>query len=205
MESDERSWTQHLRMLPGGDADVTSAVVATGLLYFVLLCVGGIGAWIVTDNVAMDFGPIGGFSLANSLPCMVIAVWTGFRVRGSKHIGREDAAADLEQKRVYYGDEVARVPKSAVVFSIRPRQISVAMADERPLTIFFRVNSDPDDLLSLGEVLKYEPGLAVEDWVHREAARTVAELLPDPTGCKEALTTLLLPHGIVITRAELGG
>jgi hypothetical protein len=51
--------------------------------------------------------------------------------------------------------------------------------------------------------LKHNSELAVEDWVHREASRTVAELLPDPEGCKYALTTLFLPLGIVITRVEL--
>lgn len=204
MSDDDRPWTQHLRMLPGGDADVASALIATGILYLVLLGVGSIASYFVTRAVSMDFGPISWFSLANSLPCTAIALWTGVRVRSSKHIGREEAAADLIRRRVFYGDEVARVPKDAVVFSVRPRQVTVTMADERPLVLFFRVNSDPEDVLALGGVLKYEPGLAVEDWVHREAQRTVGELLPDPTGCKDALTTLLLPHGIVVTRAELG-
>ncbi len=200
---EERKWTQHLRMLPGGDSDITSAIIATGLLYLVLLGVGGIVAVIVTENVTFDFGPIGGFSIANSVPCVVIAAWTGFRVRSSKHIGHGEAAADLKRKRVYYGDEVARVPKSAVVFSVRPRQVTIPMADERDVTLFFRVNSDPEDLLTLGRTLRRHPGLATEDYVHQVAEKVVSELLPDPDGVKEAMTNKLLAKGIVITRAEL--
>lgn len=198
-----RSWTQHLRLLPGGDADVASALIASGILYLVLLCVGGIAASLVMSAVHVDFGPIGGFSLANTVPCVVIAVWTGIRVRTTKHIALDEAAADLKRKRVFYGDEVARVPKAAVVFSIRPRQIRVEMADGRPLTLFFRVNADPEDLLTLGRTLKRHPGLAVEDWVHEMASTTVAEFLPDPAGIREAMTTKLLPKGIVVTRAEV--
>ena len=116
----------------------------------------------------------------------------------------EEAAADLRTKRVFYGDEIGRVPKSAVVFSVKPRQITARMADDRPLTVFFRVNSDPEDLLILGERLEAQPGLAVEGWVSEEATTVVRELLPDPQGIREALSSKLLPSGVVITRVEVG-
>jgi hypothetical protein len=201
---ESRSWTQHLRLLPGGDADVASALIASGILYVVFLVIGWIAASLFVNSIQVDLGPIGPLSLGNTLPCAVIAMWTGLRVRGTKHIGVEEAAADLKRKRVFYGDEVARVPNAAVVFSIRPRQVTVAMADERALTLFFRVNSDPEDLLTLGRVLSRHPGLAVEDWVHEEAKLTVADMLPDPDGIREAMTSKLLPKGIVVTRVEVG-
>jgi hypothetical protein len=78
------------------------------------------------------------------------------------------------------------------------------MADGRILTLFFRVNSDPEDLLALGRALKLKPGLAVEDYVHEEVAGTVGEMLPDPDGIRDALVERLLRRGIVITRVEAG-
>lgn len=201
--SSERSWTQHLRMLPGGDSDVTSAIIATGLLYVILGLIGlGIGEAVVR-SISFDFGPMGSLSVANSLPCLVIAVWTGIRVRTTKHIGIDEAAVDLKRKRVFYGDEVARVPSAAVVFSVRPRQATVSMADDRRVTLFFRVNSDPEDLITLGRTLRRHPGLATEDYVHQVAEKVVADLLPDPDGVKDAMTNKLLSKGIVITRAEV--
>ena len=82
-------------------------------------------------------------------------------------------------------------------------QVSARMQDGRALTIFFRVNTDPEDLLRLGHVMRGTPGLEVEDWVHQKLSARAAELLPDPDGIKEALVTELLPRGIVITRVEV--
>jgi len=197
-----RPWYHHLRLLPGGDSDVWSAIIATGLLYVVLLIPGGILAAVLHTSLGSEVGPFSGMGLANGVPCMVIAMWTGLRVRGSKPIDVDEAAADLKRRRVYYGDEVARVPNDAVVFSIKPRQVSAEMADGRRLTLFFRVNSDPEDLLGLGRALKRHAGLAVEDYVHSHVESKVKELLPDPQGIRDAMTEELLRRGIVITRAE---
>ena len=205
MADGERSWTHHLRMLPGGDSDITSAIVATGLLYLFLLLVGLGGALFITDVWGVfGVGPFQTFSMANALPCVVIAVWTGIRVRTTKHVALDEAAADLKRKRVYYGDEVGRVPNDAIVFSVRPRQVTTKMADGRPLTIFYRVNADPEDLLTLGRTLRRHPGLATEDYVHEQLQAAAAELLPDPKGIRESLTSKLLPKGIVITRDIVG-
>ena len=202
---ERRSWTQHLRLLPGGEADVGSALVATGVLYLTLLAVGTALA-LALHQGAPSVGPFTWFGLANALPCAVIALWTGMRVRTSKHIGLDEAAADLERARVFFGDEVSRVPERAVVLSIRPRQVSVPMADGRRLTVFYRINADPGDLLELARLLHERSAhgaLTADDYVHEVVSRGAKELLPDPEGIRQALAEQLLRQGVVLTRAEV--
>jgi hypothetical protein len=133
----------------------------------------------------------------------VISAWTGLRVRWTRPIGLDEAAVHIEQRKVYFGDEVARVPVEAVSFSTRPRQVNARMTDGRAITAFFRVNADPEDLVALAREMRMHPGLAVEDWVHGLLKRLAGELLPDPGGIREALAGELLRRGVVVTRLEV--
>jgi hypothetical protein len=203
---EERSWTRHLRLLPGGDSSAGAAIATTLVLYGVfLLFVGAPLALALgrTLGQQFDYGFLEGFSVANALPCFVIMAWTGLRVRATKPLAGDEAGVDLERRRVYFGDEVTRVPTAAVTFSIRPRQVTTKMADGRALTAFFRVNGDPEDLMALAREMRMHPGLAVEDFVHEALEKLTKELLPDPEGIREALCDDLLRRGVVITRAEV--
>jgi hypothetical protein len=202
---DGRRWTHHLRLLPGGDINVISAVATTGTLYFIFLFFGWIVALALQSNFGLQssLGALEIFSVSNALPCFVIMGWTGLRVRATKPIAPDEAAVHLEHRRVYFGDEVARVPTSTVAFSTRPRQVSARMSDGKLLTAFFRVNSDAEDLLNLAREMRMHPGLAVEDWVHTTLERLAKELLPDPQGIREALAEDLLKRGVVVTRLEV--
>jgi hypothetical protein len=202
-----RPWTHHLRLLPGGDTSVAAAVATTITLYVVFLVIGAIAAAIIRDSVGPLTDTLPGalevFSLANAPPCFLISLWTGIRVRTTKTLAEDEAAVDIEQRRVYFGDEIGRVPLDAVTFSTRPRQVGAKMADDRAVTAFFRVNGDPDDLVALAREMRMHPGLAVEDFVHGTFERLCKDLLPDPQGIKEALGDELLRRGIVVTRVEV--
>ncbi|MCO5170059.1 MAG: hypothetical protein M9894_27300 [Planctomycetes bacterium] len=202
---DARPWRHHLRLLPGGDAGVGSALATSVTLYVVFFFMGLTAAGILGSSFGPQTG-LGGlevFSLANALPCFVISLWTGLRVRGSRPLGLDEAAVHLEHRRVYFGDEVPRAPRETVTFSIRPRQVSARLADGRQVTAFFRVNADPEDLVGLAREMQGCPGLAVEDWVHGLLKRLADELLPDPDGVREALAKELLRCGVVVTRFEV--
>lgn len=205
MSEGRRPWTQHLRMLPGGDANIASALATTITIYVIFLVVGMIATAILRDAVGplADFGGLEIFSLGNAVPCFVVSVWTGIRVRSTKPIALDEAAVDIEHRRVYFGDEIGRVPLDSVSFSTKPRQVTTKMADGRGLTTFFRVNGDPDDLVALAREMRLHPGLAVEDFVHGALERLCKELLPDPQGIREALCDELLRRGIVVTRIEV--
>ncbi len=200
-----RPWYHHLRLLPGGDANVGSAIATTITLYVMFGFFGLIAAAIMRDafGAQSSLGGLELFSLANALPCFVISAWTGLRVRATRPIALDEAAVHIENRKVYFGDEVARVPHAAVSFSTRPRQVSARMADGRALTAFFRVNGDPEDLIALAREMRVHPGLAVEDWVHDLLKRLATELLPDPDGIREALAGELLKRGVVVTRLEV--
>jgi hypothetical protein len=202
-----RPWWHQVRLLPGGDQGVATAIVVTGAIYLLFLFMGWLAAFIFMQKAGIssdDFGVAGGsFAVGNGLPLLIIVGWTGLRVRLSQPIERDEAAADLAGRRVFFGDETPRVPRGAYVVSTRPRQVSARMQDGRAMTIFFRVNTDPEDLLRLGHVMRGTPGLEVEDWVHQKLSARATELLPDPDGIKDALVTELLPRGIVITRVEV--
>jgi hypothetical protein len=202
---DGRRWTHHLRLLPGGDVNLVSAIATTGTLYVIFLFVGWIVAMTMNSQFGQqsDFGALEIFSVSNALPCFVIMSWTGLRVRSTKPIALDEAAVHIENRRVYFGDEVARVPTETVAFSTRPRQVSARMSDGQQLTAFFRVNGDAEDLLNLAREMRQHPGLAVEDWVHTTLERLAKELLPDPQGIREALAEDLLRRGIVVTRVEV--
>lgn len=205
MSEGRRPWTQHLRLLPGGDANLASALATTLTLYVIFAFMGFIAALALRDALGplSDLGGIEVFSLANALPCFVVSVWTGLRVRATKPLATDEAAVDIEHRRVYFGDEIGRVPHASVTFSTKPRQVTTKMADGRGLTAFFRVNGDPDDLVALAREMREHPGLAVEDFVHGALERLCKELLPDPQGIREALADELLRRGVVVTRMEV--
>lgn len=200
-----RPWTHHLRILPGGDTSVAAAVATTFTLYVIFAFIGLITAVVLKQAFGSmtDFPELEVLSLANAPPCFVISLWTGLRVRATKAIAQDEAAVDIEHRRVYFGDEIGRVPLDAVTFSTRPRQVGAKMADGRTLTAFFRVNGDPDDLVALAREMRTHAGLAVEDFVHTTFERLCKELLPDPQGIREAMTDELLRRGIVVTRVEV--
>lgn len=202
---DARPWRHHLRLLPGGDAGIVSALAVTATVYVIFFFVGLIAAGILqgafgpqTDHQALEV-----FSLANALPCFAVSLLTGLRVRATRPLGLDEAAVHVELRRVYFGDEVGRVPQAAVSFSVRPRQATARLSDGRAVTAFFRVNADREDLIALARELEARPGLAVEDWVHERLKRLADELLPDPDGVREALARELLPCGVVVTRFEV--
>jgi hypothetical protein len=199
-----RPWTHHLRLLPGGDANIASAVATTITLYVIFGFIGLITGLILVDQFRLsgELEGVGVFSITNAIPCFIIFSWMGLRVRATKPIAVDEAAVDIDRRRVYFGDEVGRVPTASVTFSIRPRQVSATMSDGRPLTVFFRVNGDPEDLIALAREMKSWPDLPVEDYVHSVLVRLTKELLPDPAGLREALADDLLRRGIVITRVE---
>lgn len=201
----DRPWYHHLRLLPGGEASVGAAVATSLTLYVLFFFFGLAGAAILRDVIGAQssFGFLEVFSVANALPCFVISAWTGLRVRATRPIAIDEAAVHIGNRKVYYGDEVARVPHEAVSFSTRPRQVSARMADGRALAAFFRVNGDPEDLIALAKEMREHPGLTVEDWVHGVLKRLADELLPDPDGIREALASELLKRGVVVTRVEV--
>lgn len=203
----KRRLRHHLRLLPGGDSDVSSALVGTGLLYVVLLAVGGSLVALLDRHLPSGIGAFSGFGLASAVPCLVIALWTGLRIQRSKHIAVDEAAVDMELRRVFYGDEITRVPRRALVVPTRPRRIEGQMKDGRRVAVYFRVNSDPEDLLALGEALQPRAEAAtLEELVDELATPLVAQLVPDPEGVREALGRQMLERGVVVTRTEvLGG
>jgi hypothetical protein len=198
-----RSWTHHLRLLPGGDSDLTSALVTTCLVYLVLLLPGLIAA-LALESTLSSSGVFSRLSVANGVPWAVIGVWTGLRVRSSRWISPDEAAVDLDRRRVFYGDEVGRVPARARVFSIRSRQATTTLADGRRLVVLFRVNADPDDLVALARATRegWDGEGTVEALVD-EHLRAVPEMLPDVDGIETVLRRTLLKKGILLSRVEL--
>jgi hypothetical protein len=198
----ERPLWHHLRLLPGGDTSIGAAITTTltigGLFFFVGLIVGA----ILIHEVKADVGNASVLTIATALPFGLISLWTGLRVRTTKPIATDEAGVEMRSRRVYYGDEVGRVPVDAVVVSTKPRQVRVTIKDGRALTIFFRVNGDPDDLVGLAEIMSKHDGLEVEDWVHARLKALADDLLPDPDAIKEALADELLRRGVVVTRCE---
>lgn len=206
MEREQRHWTHNLRLLPGGESNVASALATTAVIYVCCLMPGGIMALVVHEwakDAGADLGFGSGFSITNALPCLVISLWTGLRVRNSKPIEVDEVAVDVLRRRVFFGDELGRVPRTAFVAPARPRQLLAKLLDGRSVTVFYRINTDVEDLSRLAKTLSKRPGLLVEDWVHEQVTEVAKVLLPDPEGLREALRDDLLPRGIVVTRVEV--
>ncbi len=201
MSGDRRPWTHHLRLLPGGDADVGSALVVTLVVYVLLLFVGLLLA-IPFRRALPDAGGFTAIGLANALPCAAIALWTGLRVWRTQPIGLDEAAAWPARERVFYGGEVPRVPLEARVVPLRPRRATVAVAGDRRVQLTFRVNDEPVDLLALAAALGGEDR-DVEALVLERLQPACGELLPDVEGVRQVAGRTLLPLGLIVTRGEL--
>lgn len=197
-------WIRTLRLLPGGHLGALAGVVITGGLWVICMPFTLVCALIFRREYPELFGSqLNVFSLANGPPLLLIALWAGLRIRFSKPIEPDEAAVDLRTRRVYYGDDVTRVPRAAVAFSIRPRRAGARLADGRAVTASFRVNADAADLVRLARVMQEHAGLAVEDWVHTRLAALARDMLPDPDGVREALAGELLELGVVVTRFDV--
>ncbi len=197
-------WIRALRLLPGGHLGALAGVVVTGGVWLVCMPFTLIGAFVFRKEFPELFGSqLNVLSLANGPPLLLIAVWAGLRVRLTKPLEPDEAAVDLRTRRVYFGDDVTRVPKVAVAFSIRPRRAGARLADGRGVTASFRVNADAADLVRLARVMQEHAGLAVEDWVHLRLEALARDMLPDPDGIREALGRELLELGVVVTRFDV--
>jgi hypothetical protein len=206
MEREQRHWSHHLRLLPGGEQNVAAALATTAVVYICSLIPGGFITGLVyamAKDAGADLGVVSWFSILNAFPCLVVSAWTGLRVRTSKPIEVDEVAVDVLRRRVFFGDEVGRVPRTAFVAPARPRQLLARIQDGRSVTVSYRINTDVEDLSRLARTLSKRQGLLVEDWVHEQVNEVAKALLPDPDGLREALRDDLLPRGIVITRVEV--
>jgi len=205
MSAPRKTWLLHVRLLPGGDTDLWTAVMASGALAFVLWMVGGVIALIFHQMLRgrVDLGPAGVFSMSMSLPAGVLALWVGVRVARSKVLPQDEAGVDLRARRVFFWEDAVRVPLHAVLVPVKPRQVQVTLSDGRPLRLFFRANTVPDDMILLARQLRRAGDLALEDWVDQLARAYAKDTLPDPDGIKEGLGKELLEKGVILTRVEL--
>lgn len=198
-----RTWLLHLRLLPGGDVDLWTALAVSAALAFCLGLVGLIGGLVLRESVGGQLGPLSVLSAGTGLPAAVLLGWTGLRVARSRPLGADEAGVDLRRKRVFFPEDAVRVPAQAVLVALRPRQVQVQLADGRWLRLVFRANGDPGDLLRLGSLLRRgEASLTVEEWVEAQAREFVRDTLPDPQAIGEALRERLLEQGVVVTRSE---
>src|SRR5690606_34091007 len=149
---DRRPWSHQLRLLPGGEADVASAVIGTSVLAFILWWFGFTLALALQSSLPGG-GGFPAFGLACAFPCAVVAAWVVVRVHRTQPISLEDAAAWPERGKVYFGDELPRVPTPARIIPLRPRRVTLRLIDGRPFVLTFRANDDPDDLLALARAL----------------------------------------------------
>jgi hypothetical protein len=197
----ERHWTAHLRLLPGGDTDVASGLLGSGLVWGAIFCVAGFVVLLVHRRFL--WGPILPIAVVAAVPTMVIGLWTGLRVVRSKPIEVEEAAALPRLNRAYFGEQTPRVPSDALVVSIRPRQLPLELADGRRLVLWFRAEEEQRALIALAVALQSRPGLSLEDYVASVAEPLAKELLPDPQRVTEHLRGRFQDEGIVVTKGEL--
>ncbi len=204
MSLEHRPWTHHLRLLPGGEADVASGVVATAVVFGGLLYLELIVSMVVLEMVRLRLDPLVALSMFGAFPCAVLALWIAIRIQTTQPIALDEAAAWPARERVYYGDELPRVPTAARIVSLRPRRVTLRLIDGRPFVLTFRANDDPDDLLALARALAAAGAEAdLEALVRAKVEALVGELLPDLDGIREALAAELLPLGVVVTRGEV--
>ena len=207
MKQRRAAWLLHLRLLPGGDADLMTGLVVSGTLAIFFALFGLIGGLALRDATA-ELGFVTVLGSATGVPAALLVTWTGVRIARSKPLGVDEAGVDLGRKRVFFPEDAVRVPQAAVLIALRPRQVQVPLADGRGLRLFFRANADPDDLLRLARNLRSaapapgeEPGL--EDWVESRAREEVEGVLPDPGAIAETLGEELLEEGVVVVRHEV--
>lgn len=203
MSLEHRPWTHHLRLLPGGEADAASGVVGTVVVFGGLVYVELIALKVLLDVSRTRLDPLLALSLVGAFPCAVIALWLAIRIQTTQPIALDEAAAWPAREKVYYGDELPRVPRAARIVSLRPRRVTLRLIDERPFVLTFRANDDPDDLLALACALLAAGETDLEALVRAKVEGLAGELLPDIEGIREALAAELLPLGVVVTRGEV--
>ncbi|MBL4845421.1 MAG: hypothetical protein JKY65_07845 [Planctomycetes bacterium] len=151
----DRHWSAYLRLLPGGDNDITSALAASGILYVLLFLV-TLGP---SYHYARTMAPPGFEELlpligAGALPALVLAAWTGLRVHRTQAIQPDEVAASTEDDRTWRGDTIARVPKTAQIVSTGPRYLVVDLADGSRRRLWYRAGQEERQLLRLARSLR---------------------------------------------------
>jgi len=150
----ERHWSAYLRLLPGGDNDVSSAVAASGILYvFLFLVTLGPGFYYARTMAPPGFDALLPFLGAGALPALVIAAWTGFRIQRTQAIAVDEVAASPSDDRTWRGDRVVRVPKDAHVVSTGPRYFVIELADGSRRRLWYRAGQEERQLLRLARAL----------------------------------------------------
>lgn len=225
----QRHWSAYLRLLPGGDNDVTSALTASGILYALLFLVVLAPAFHYARLIS--FG--GAFDVllpvvaAGATPALVLAAWTGLRVRNTQPIGPDEVAASSEDDRTWRGDEVPRVPNDAFVVSTGPRYLALELADGSSRRLWYRAGQEERQLIRLARSARpvrsplgfddlgrtdAPPGVperraaqerSLEDLVRERIGDLPSRLLPDPEGVEECLRRRLDEVGVVLTRSEV--
>jgi hypothetical protein len=150
----ERHWSAYLRLLPGGDNDVSSAVAASGILYVLLFLITlGPSYYYARTMAPPGFDAILPLVGAGALPALVLAAWTGLRVQRTQPIAPDEVAASPSDDRTWRGDRIARVPKDAHVVSTGPRYFVVELADGSRRRLWYRAGQEERQLLRLARAL----------------------------------------------------
>ncbi len=150
----ERHWSAYLRLLPGGDNDVSSALAASGILYvFLFLVTLGPSYYYARTMAPPGFDALLPLIGAGALPALVIAAWTGLRVQRTQPIAPDEVAASPSDDRTWRGDRVARVPKDAHVVSTGPRYFVIELADGSRRRLWYRAGQEERQLLRLARAL----------------------------------------------------
>lgn len=150
----ERHWSAYLRLLPGGDNDVSSALAASGILYVMLFLVTlGPSYYYARSMAPPGFDAILPLVGAGALPALVIAAWTGLRVQRTQPIAPDEVAASPTNDRTWRGDRIARVPKDAHVVSTGPRFFVIELADGSRRRLWYRAGQEERQLLRLARAL----------------------------------------------------
>ena len=194
----ERPLILHLRVLPGGDSNIGVALFKTLFIYAGLLIFAFVALLILGAKTPLEFAS------ANALPCAVIALWTAWRVHRSQPIATNQVGVDPAKNRVWLGSDVFRVPGRALVLPLSPRRWSGPLQDGRTLTVAYRLDPDPRDVIALGRNLAQEE-LDLPGYVEGVLAGYGRSLLPDPAGVLEVARNELLQLGVILTYGEVDG
>lgn len=150
----ERHWSAYLRLLPGGDNDVSSALAASGILYVLLFLVTlGPSYYYARTMAPPGLDAILPLVGAGALPALVIAAWTGLRVQKTQPIAPDEVAASPSDDRTWRGDRIARVPQDAHVVSTGPRYFVIELADGSRRRLWYRAGQEERQLLRLARAL----------------------------------------------------
>jgi hypothetical protein len=182
---------------------MAGATLTTLGLYTILLLTGLFVGFAVPGLRGL-LGPLGVLALSNALPCSVIALWTGWRLHTTQPIDTDEVAVDPRRYKVWRGAEVYRVPARALVLPLAQRRWSGPLRDGRTLTLSYRLDPDPRDVLELGQELERDE-LDLAGYVGGVLAGYAGGLLPDPAAVREVAQDALLPRGVILTGGEVDG